>query len=74
MTPENSPSFWKTPSGITLIGFLGVAGFFLILEHRAHVLGALPYLLLALCPLMHFFGHRGHGSHGTHDHHTEDKR
>ena len=39
------------------VGFLFVAGFFLLTEHRAHVLGVLPYLLLLACPLMHFFGH-----------------
>lgn len=44
-------------------GFLLVAGFFFFTEHRAHLLGALPFLLLALCPLMHLF-HRGHGGHG----------
>ncbi len=48
-----------------LIGFVLVAAFFLITEHRAHVFGILPYLLLAACPLMHFFGH-GHGGHGGH--------
>ena len=45
-------------------GFLAVAGFFLFTEHRAHLLGALPFVLLALCPLMHFF----HGGHGGHRH------
>ena len=45
------------------IGFLLVAGFFLITEHRAHLFGILPFLLLAACPLMHFFHHR-HGGHG----------
>ena len=47
------------------IGFVAIAAFFLLSEHRAHVLGILPYLLLAACPLMHFFGH-GHGGHGSH--------
>lgn len=42
-----------------------IAAFFLISEHRAHLYGALPYLFLALCPLMHLFhGHGGHGSSG----------
>jgi hypothetical protein len=27
------------------------------------VVGALPYLLLLACPLMHVFMHRGHGGH-----------
>ena len=44
--------------------------FYLISEHAAHALAALPYLLLLLCPLMHLFMHRGghggghNGSHG----------
>ena len=36
----------------------------LILEHRAHLLGWWPYLLLLACPLMHMFMHGGHGEHG----------
>ena len=43
-------------------GFLAVAGFFLFTEHRAHLLGILPYLFLLACPLMHLFMHHGHGS------------
>ena len=50
-----------------LIGFLAIAGFFLLTEHRAHLLGVLPFLLLALCPLLHMFGHGGHGGHDGHD-------
>ena len=49
--------------------FLAIASFFLWEEHRAHILGILPYLLLLLCPLSHFFMHRGHGNH---DHHSGD--
>ncbi len=48
-------------------GFLAVAGFFLFTEHRAHVLGILPFLLLLACPLMHLFMHHGHDQH-THRH------
>jgi hypothetical protein len=49
-------------------GFALVALFFLLTEHRAHLFGWLPFLLLAACPLMHFFhgGHGGHGRHGGH--------
>lgn len=36
-------------------------------QHRAHILGAVPYLLLLACPLMHLFGHRGHGGHRSSD-------
>lgn len=48
---------------LTLAGFLAIAAFFLLTEHRAHALGALPYVLLLLCPLLHIFGHRGHDRH-----------
>jgi len=48
-----------------LIGFLAIAAFFLWTEHRAHLLGVLPYLLILACPLMHLFHHGGHGHHGS---------
>ncbi len=54
-------------------GFLALAAFFLVLEHRAHVLGFLPWLILLLCPLMHVFMHGGHG-HGGHGDHTRTSR
>lgn len=49
-----------------LAAFLAVAAFFLWTEHRAHVLGILPYAIFLLCPLIHLFMHRGHGGHGGH--------
>jgi hypothetical protein len=55
----------RNPLGIVTCGFLIVAGFFLLTEHTAHVLGALPWLLVLACPLMHLFMHHGHhGGHG----------
>lgn len=33
-------------------------------EHDAHILGALPYAILLLCPLMHVFMHGGHHGDG----------
>jgi hypothetical protein len=41
--------------------FAAIALFFLWAEHQAHLLGALPYLVLLLCPLLHLLMHRGHG-------------
>jgi hypothetical protein len=38
-------------------GFLLIASFFFFQEHRAHLLGILPFLLILACPLMHFFHH-----------------
>lgn len=46
---------------ICLSAFLAIVAFFLWTEHRAHLFGALPYLLLLLCPAMHLFMHHGHG-------------
>lgn len=51
------------------MGFLIIAAYLLITEHRAHLLGWLSsywiFLLVIACPLMHLFMHRGHG-HGGH--------
>jgi hypothetical protein len=44
--------------------FAAIALFYLLTEHRAHLFGALPYLILLACPLMHFFMHGSHGHHG----------
>lgn len=52
--------------GLVLLGFLAVAGYFLLTEHTAHLAGVLPYGLLLLCPLMHLFMHGGHGRHAGH--------
>lgn len=53
--------------------FAAVGAYFLVTEHREHVIQYLPYVLLMACPLMHIFGH-GHG-HGGHDHHEhQDKK
>lgn len=57
---------------IALVGFLAIATYFLWEEHQVHILGALPWVLLLLCPFLHFFMHRGHGGHeghGSHDGH-----
>jgi hypothetical protein len=58
--------WWLSRSGLVLLGFLAIAGFYVVTEHRAHLFGVLPYLLILACPLLHFF-HRGHGGgHGSH--------
>lgn len=63
---DDTSSFWRSRSGIVLIGFVLIGGYFIVTEHRAHAVEALPYLpyiLLFLCPLLHLF-HGGHGGHG----------
>jgi len=55
----------RSVGNYVLIGFALIAGYFLVMEHQAHVFNALPYLLLLACPLLHLFhGHGGHGGHG----------
>ena len=46
--------------------FAAIAAVFLVKEHGAHLLGALPWLLIAACPLLHMSMHGGHGGHGAH--------
>lgn len=46
--------------------FAAIALFFLWEEHEAHILGALPWLLLLACPVIHLLMHRGH-AHGGHE-------
>ncbi len=58
---EHGEARWRSRSGLVLIGFAAVAGFFLLSEHRAHALGWLPWLILLACPLLHVFMHGGHG-------------
>jgi hypothetical protein len=60
---------WRLPARIGLALFTAIAVFYLWTEHRAHLFGALPWLLLLACSLMHLFMHRGHG-HGGHRHHA----
>ena len=59
--------FLTSPAGLVMIGFLLIGGIYLWMEHRAHLLGALVFLPLLLCPLMHLFMHHGHGDHSGHD-------
>lgn len=60
--PTNeSPDRLRTISRLVFLGFVAIAAYYLITEHRAHLFGILPFLLLAACPLLHLFHHRGHG-------------
>lgn len=59
-TAADRPAIWL---GSVLLA--AIALFFLWGEHRVHILGWLPWLLLLACLLIHRFMHRGHG-HGGH--------
>ncbi len=58
----------KSKANVALVEFLAIGAIFLVTEHRAHLVGWIPYwpyLLLLACPFMHVFMHGGHG-HGSH--------
>jgi hypothetical protein len=50
-----------------LVGLTAVGAAAIAYDHRIHVIGALPYLLLLACPLMHLFMMHGHGGHAHGD-------
>ena len=63
MTAPRSPATSGSRRWVFWI-FLVLAMFYLGVEHRAHLAGALrwlPLALLLLCPFMHMFMHKGHG-------------
>lgn len=70
-TDGGTGSFLRSPTGLALLGFLAIAGFYLVTEHTAHTFGVLPFALLLLCPLLHLFMHGGHGGHGGHENSDE---
>jgi hypothetical protein len=70
---ENQDESWfKRHRWITYIG-LGVLGYFLLVEHREHVLPFLPYLFLSACLFMHSFMHGGH-KHDDHSHGQQEEK
>ena len=68
---SDKKSFLMSPAGLVMIGFLAIAGVYLWMEHRAHLLGALLWLPLLACPLMHLFMHHRHGGHAGRSHSAE---
>jgi len=70
IAPRSGLIGWlRSRSGLVFLGFLAIAVFFLWSEHKAHLFGILPFALLLLCPLLHFF-HGGHGGHSK-DHNAD---
>lgn len=46
---------------LTIVAFVAGLAYLLVGEHRVHVAGWAPFLLLLLCPVMHMFMHGDHG-------------
>lgn len=53
---------WRGAINVFMLVTFGVGLTLLASQHLQHVVGALPYLLLLACPLLHFFGHGHHPS------------
>ncbi len=70
--PQQSKVKW------VFIGFLLIAGYFLVTEHRAHLYGWFSaygiWLLLLACPLMHLFMHGGHESDDASNESTKESK
>ena len=66
--------FWTSKTGLVTIAFLAIAAFFLVTEHRAHLIPWLPWLILLACPLLHVFMHGGHGGHGGGSDSSDDRQ
>ena len=64
---EPARPWLRSASGLAWIGFAAIAAFYLLTEHRAHVLGALPFAIFLLCPLLHMFHHGRHGGDRSHN-------
>jgi uncharacterized membrane protein YgcG len=64
--------FWTSRAFIVFLGFAAIALVLLWEEHKAHILGLIPYLFLLACPLMHIFMHGGHGGHAGHNSSSTD--
>ncbi len=63
---SNKNSVWATLPGFIVLIVIAFIGYSLLKDHSVHLLQWLPFLVILLCPLMHFFMHRDH-SHSAHD-------
>jgi choline-glycine betaine transporter len=55
-----------SPTGLAAAVLIVAVGAVLATYHLEHVVGALPFAFILLCPLMHLFMHGGHGAHAGH--------
>jgi hypothetical protein len=62
---EKTGRWLRNRSNLALVAFLGIGGYFLWAEHQAHVMAALPWVLILGCLVMHLFMHGGHGHGGS---------
>ena len=68
--------WWRNRKRIAFILFIVIAGYFIWIEHRAHIAPYLAWVLLGACLLLHGFKHVGqsHGGHNADDPESTVKR
>lgn len=66
MTDQSSSRQRFPLKTLAITAFAAALVFLFFGEHRVHLLGWLPFLLLLACPLLHLTMHGGHGGHGAH--------
>jgi len=59
--------------GWLIICSLALVAILMLTGHKPHLYGALPYLLILACPLMHLFMHKNHG-HNHDDNQTSEQQ
>ena len=64
MTVPNLPNSRSLLRGLMIAAFGAALAYLFFGEHRVHLLGYLPFLILLACPLLHMTMHGGHGGHG----------
>jgi len=72
--PKHKVPWWKTSFGMAFIFFFVIAGYFLFMEHRAHIGNNWIWLILLVCPLIHKFMHSDHGSNNHSNSKDKEKR
>ena len=72
-TSSRRRGWLRSPPVIALTVAAGLGASTLTLQHPVHALQSLPFLLLALCLLLHLFMHGGRGGRNSH-HAREDER
>jgi len=65
-------AFWASRAMLVFIGFAAIASLLLFSEHRAHIFGALIWLIPFSCIFLHMFMHGHHGRHHIHEQHDAD--
>ncbi|WP_410198836.1 DUF2933 domain-containing protein [Bacteriovorax antarcticus] len=70
---QNYESWFKRHRWISYVALVVIA-YYLLTEHREHIISYLPYFIFASCLLMHVFMHGGHHHHNNRQKPTEENK